>query len=45
MPAHGHHHTFSAYPQNDHKAIQESGGLGGNFAGMVIDAQFFLNLD
>lgn len=40
MPANEHHHTFSAYSQNDHKANQGSGGLGGNFAGMLTDAQF-----
>ena len=39
MPAHEHHHTFSAYSQNDHKANQGSGGLGGTFAGMSMDAQ------
>lgn len=39
MPAHEHHHTFSPYSQNDHKANQGSGGLGGDFAGMAIDTQ------
>ena len=37
MPA---REQFSSYSQIDHKANQGCGSLGGDFAGMLMDAQF-----
>lgn len=40
MPAQEHNYTFSSYLQNDYKADQGSDGLGGNFVGILMDAQY-----